>query len=192
MQHFSHYADRRKDIWRLQPVKWCSKPAEVLCSVLSSQSAEASSRCWKILVPIYTTASFSCCRCTFMMWSFRSTKSWGSTTGLSLGGCGGHLSLCDKVLSPAGSNHQKMVHCGYTGMDIVRFQTILCKHGDGCDNLNYSDQHPRHDQGLWNHLSSPLWCSVWASAGHTDHVQTPKCTELLLRLADCIFALRRS
>lgn len=107
--------------------------------------AEASSRCWKILVPIDTTASFSCCRCTSMMWSFLSTKSWGSTTGLSLGGCGGHLSLCDKVLSPAGSNHQKMVHCGYTGMDIVRFQTILCKHGDGCDNLNYSDQHPRHD-----------------------------------------------
>ncbi len=94
-----------------------------------------STRCWKhsseMLVYIDTIASHSCCRfvgCTSMMQITRSTTSQMCSIGLRSSDCGGHLSKvnslsCSRNQSvmiwalwhyPAGSSHQKMVHCCQT------------------------------------------------------------------------------
>ncbi len=87
-------------------------------------------------------ASHSCCRfvgCTSMMLISRSSTSQRCSIGLRSGDCGGHLSkvnschvqetslrwfeLCDMMHYPAGSSHQKMVHCSHKGMDMVSNNT---------------------------------------------------------------------
>lgn len=90
--------------------------------------------------------------------------------------------LCEMLNCPAGSSHQKRVHCGHKGMDMVgNSLPVKIPLYHRC--LKSSDQPVWHQQlcHVQRHLyplSSPFCCSVLPSASCLEHVFMPKSTEL--------------
>lgn len=72
---------------------------------------------------------------------------------------GGYLSYCGLSISSNQSDHSPLT---------------------SAINKRPSSVNPREGCAWKSQQTSSLWCSVWPSADHLDHVYTPKCIELLM------------